>query len=269
MPAASTRGVRFRCRPHAAPPCSASIASRPDLSLVPGVRPRGPAPERLHLLPNFRRCRGDQYRGAPAHAVPAHDEGLVRPDLGPGSCRECAGTQGIARGGGEVKGGDERMVRLEALWQAYARAIAPMLEELPDFSRLDAALASARANNLKLLAEMNRFTSQLEHTAEAKADRLRMVQTRTGPAGNHRELSRCCRGDRQHLCRQRAAPFWRTPRHLRAAHPCRGHGGAGAVLRARLRGGDRLARLQGLPADRSGAALSAAALPAHLPKRSV
>lgn len=94
--------------------------------------------------------------------------------------------------GGAVIGGDERPVFLPAvkapegqatlakadvIWRRYKELLAPLAAGafLPE--QLDAANRYARGNNLKLLKLMNDLTTQLEQTANVKADTLRKVQT--------------------------------------------------------------------------------------------
>jgi hypothetical protein len=102
-------------------------------------------------------------------------------------------TLGGFQHGGMVIGGDENPVYLaavsapkgraildkaDAIWQPYKAFLAPLANGngyLPE--QLEAADRYARANNLKLLALMNGLTTQLEQTANAKADILRKVQT--------------------------------------------------------------------------------------------
>lgn len=95
--------------------------------------------------------------------------------------------------GGMVRGGDDKPVQLtridspegraildetNKLWLPYREALAPLLGSNPYTSeQLAAAEQDARDNNLKLLGLMNALTSQLEQTANAKADTLRKVQT--------------------------------------------------------------------------------------------
>ncbi|OWW22418.1 type IV pili methyl-accepting chemotaxis transducer N-terminal domain-containing protein [Noviherbaspirillum denitrificans] len=95
--------------------------------------------------------------------------------------------------GGTATGGDDKPVRLarvdspegrnvlaqaNELWLPYRQKLVPLLAP-GAFTPLQLAEASekARDTNLKLLALMNALTSQLEQTANAKADTLRMVQT--------------------------------------------------------------------------------------------
>lgn len=95
--------------------------------------------------------------------------------------------------GGIVSGGDERPVQLAAvtsdegrellasaqeLWRPFRLLLLPLLQSpVPDPPALDAAVGYARLNNLALLALMNKLTTHLERTANAKADLLRKVQT--------------------------------------------------------------------------------------------
>jgi two-component system chemotaxis sensor kinase CheA len=99
--------------------------------------------------------------------------------------------------GGQTTGGDDKPVLLaavttpegreillkaNAIWQPYKEMLAPLVSApLAPGSRhtpeqLDAAVRFARANNLNLLALMNKLTTNMEHTANAKADTLRKVQ---------------------------------------------------------------------------------------------
>lgn len=74
--------------------------------------------------------------------------------------------------------GQATLAQADAIWRPYKELLAPLttgnafLQE-----QLDAADRYARANNLKLLGLMNDLTTQLERTANAKADTLRKVQT--------------------------------------------------------------------------------------------
>ncbi|MBI1891963.1 MAG: type IV pili methyl-accepting chemotaxis transducer N-terminal domain-containing protein [Burkholderiales bacterium] len=95
--------------------------------------------------------------------------------------------------GATVTGGDDKQVFLpaveseqgrailadaNAVWQPYKRLLTPIYASAtvtPE--QFDAADRYAHANNLKLLALMNRLTTDLEKTANAKADTLRKVQT--------------------------------------------------------------------------------------------
>ncbi|QAU32865.1 type IV pili methyl-accepting chemotaxis transducer N-terminal domain-containing protein [Janthinobacterium sp. 17J80-10] len=74
--------------------------------------------------------------------------------------------------------GQAILQKAEAIWLPYKKILAPLVAErafTPE--QLAAADRYARANNLKLLALMNELTTQLEQTANAKADMLRTVQT--------------------------------------------------------------------------------------------
>lgn len=95
--------------------------------------------------------------------------------------------------GATVMGGNEKLVFLAAaptaegqatlakadvIWLPYKALLAPLTAGnafMPE--QLDAADRYARSNNLKLLGLMNNLTTQLEQTANAKADTLRQVQT--------------------------------------------------------------------------------------------
>ncbi|MCA1979611.1 MAG: type IV pili methyl-accepting chemotaxis transducer N-terminal domain-containing protein [Thiobacillus sp.] len=95
--------------------------------------------------------------------------------------------------GGEVKGGDGTPVPLvavaspagrailakaRAVWDPYLAALQPVLRGDASWeTRLPAAVAYGRANNVKLLGLMNDLTSHLEREASAKASRLRLIQT--------------------------------------------------------------------------------------------
>jgi two-component system chemotaxis sensor kinase CheA len=95
--------------------------------------------------------------------------------------------------GGKVMGGNEKEVfipavqapegratlaKAEDIWRPYKALLDP-LTSTTNFTteQLAAADVYARANNLKLLKLMNDLTTQLEQTANAKADILRKVQT--------------------------------------------------------------------------------------------
>ncbi|GAC1623765.1 MAG: hypothetical protein NVS9B10_09080 [Nevskia sp.] len=72
----------------------------------------------------------------------------------------------------------EILGRTDTIWQPYGSLLAPLLAGPPYTSaQLDAAVLYARRNNLALLTLMNRLTTHLEQTANAKADWLRRVQT--------------------------------------------------------------------------------------------
>lgn len=74
--------------------------------------------------------------------------------------------------------GQAILAQADAIWRPYRQLLAPLVTAptyLPE--QLDTANRYARANNLKLLALMNKLTTQLEQTANAKADTLRKVQT--------------------------------------------------------------------------------------------
>ena len=106
----------------------------------------------------------------------------------------------------ESAAGRDLLQQARDVWRPYLAALQPMfdyLEALPvaapavfadapapaadvasaadsrtaEAAVLSAAVAVARANNLKLLDLMNRFTGHLEQLAKHKADRLRLVQT--------------------------------------------------------------------------------------------
>ncbi len=99
--------------------------------------------------------------------------------------------EGFVRGGAVI-GGDGKPATLQAvnsdggrqildqavpLWAVYREALAPLYGEQFSLSYLATAVAAARANNIKLLGLMNDLTNHLEAVANAKANRLRMVQT--------------------------------------------------------------------------------------------
>jgi two-component system chemotaxis sensor kinase CheA len=102
-------------------------------------------------------------------------------------------TLGGFQHGAMVAGGNEKEVFLpavtsaegravldkaDAIWGPYKELLAPLTTGNPFMpEQLDAADRYARANNLPLLGLMNELTTQLEHTANAKADTLRKVQT--------------------------------------------------------------------------------------------
>jgi len=74
--------------------------------------------------------------------------------------------------------GQATLAKADAIWGPYKELLAPLVTGnafLPE--QLDAADRYARANNLILLGLMNDLTTQLERTANAKADTLRRVQT--------------------------------------------------------------------------------------------
>ena len=104
----------------------------------------------------------------------------------------------------ESAAGRELLHQAREVWRPYLAALQPMLdylEALPaaasvvsadtlalaadaasdsrqaEVAVLTAAVGVARANNLKLLDLMNRFTGHLEQLAKHKADRLRLVQS--------------------------------------------------------------------------------------------
>ncbi|MHB1676311.1 MAG: type IV pili methyl-accepting chemotaxis transducer N-terminal domain-containing protein [Sulfuriferula sp.] len=97
------------------------------------------------------------------------------------------------RHGGEVTGGDNRLVMLKAItsqaglsildraqriWQPYLSAITAVLDsQADDANMLNAAVTYGRAYNLQLLSLMNELTTHLESEASAKAGRLRQIQT--------------------------------------------------------------------------------------------
>ena len=63
------------------------------------------------------------------------------------------------------------------IWQPYFRLLQPVIAGKETSEELEVALEYALDNNLKLLGLMNDLTSDLEHVAETRASRLRMVQT--------------------------------------------------------------------------------------------
>ena len=94
--------------------------------------------------------------------------------------------------GGAVTGGDGKPANLRAvsteagralmdqtlpLWAEYRAALVPLLGPAIDTPIITAAVIAARSNNLKLLGLMNDLTNHLEQVANAKANRLRWVQT--------------------------------------------------------------------------------------------
>jgi len=96
------------------------------------------------------------------------------------------------RDGGKVTGGDGKpvyLVQVETpkghqvvsdayeIWNPYLVKLQPILKN-PAFSsaQLDEAVAYARPNSLKLLGLMNELTTDLEHTANRQAERLRWIQ---------------------------------------------------------------------------------------------
>lgn len=94
--------------------------------------------------------------------------------------------------GATVPGGDGKPVYLAAaegaqaadilqkalaLWGPYQQVLAPVLAGEPKPEQLQAAVAYAKANNLKLLGLMNELTTALEAVAGQRASTLRMVQT--------------------------------------------------------------------------------------------
>lgn len=97
------------------------------------------------------------------------------------------------RHGGTVTSGDEKQVvisavsseqgiaimeQAEAIWKPYKALMVPLYSSAPGVPiQFDEADSYARANNLKLLALMNKLTTDLEKTANTKADTLRKVQT--------------------------------------------------------------------------------------------
>ena len=97
------------------------------------------------------------------------------------------------RQGGRVMGGDDKPVELApvttvdaqssldkagTIWRPYKNLLAPLMTGGAYATQdLDAAVLYARQNNLMLLGLMNGLTTQLEKTANAKADWLRRVQT--------------------------------------------------------------------------------------------
>ena len=102
-------------------------------------------------------------------------------------------TLGAFQHGAKVMGSNEKLVFLaaatsaegqatlakaDAIWGAYKELLAPLTSGnafLPE--QLAAADRYARDNNLLLLGLMNDLTTQLERTANSKADTLRQVQT--------------------------------------------------------------------------------------------
>ena len=74
--------------------------------------------------------------------------------------------------------GQAILQKAEVIWLPYKKILAPLQSE-GGFTQEQLAAADryARTNNLKLLALMNDLTTQLEQTANAKADMLRTVQT--------------------------------------------------------------------------------------------
>ncbi len=108
------------------------------------------------------------------------------------------GTLTAFEHGGSVPGGDSKSVILnavtapesvaslmeaKALWQPLKNAIAPFMSDdtqasipVPSIA-LEHAMRSARERNTRLLTLMNELTSQLDNTARAKANRLRLAQT--------------------------------------------------------------------------------------------
>lgn len=103
------------------------------------------------------------------------------------------GTLAAFEHGGSVPGGDGLLVKLHAVsspegralvanaktvWLPLKNAITPFLTDDTYAPRaLENAVSAARERNMQLLALMNDLTSQLERTARAKADGLRLVQT--------------------------------------------------------------------------------------------
>ncbi|MFZ2989749.1 type IV pili methyl-accepting chemotaxis transducer N-terminal domain-containing protein [Ideonella sp.] len=96
------------------------------------------------------------------------------------------------RVGATVPGGDGKPVALAAaegpqaaeilqkavaLWGPYQEVLAPVLAGEPRPEQLQAAVAYAKANNLKLLGLMNELTTALEAVAGQRASTLRLVQT--------------------------------------------------------------------------------------------
>lgn len=94
--------------------------------------------------------------------------------------------------GGTVAGGDGKPVYLRAaggekiaailkqareVWAPYQQLLAPVLAGTPSDADMQAVVAYARANNLKLLGLMNELTTALEAVASERASRLRAVQT--------------------------------------------------------------------------------------------
>ena len=93
--------------------------------------------------------------------------------------------------GATVPGGDGKPVYLPAaagdaarqavtaalaLWQPYRQQLTPILEGRETPAELAAAVAYARANNVKLLGLMNDLTTALEKNATERANFLRLVQ---------------------------------------------------------------------------------------------
>ena len=94
--------------------------------------------------------------------------------------------------GATVPGGDGKPVFLKAaegpraaailqnaqdIWTPYQQVLAPVLTGGATQAQLQAAVAYARANNLKMLGLMNQLTTTLEAVASDRASALRMVQT--------------------------------------------------------------------------------------------
>jgi two-component system NtrC family sensor kinase len=65
------------------------------------------------------------------------------------------------------------------IWSAYKEKLAPVLAARDSVSdeKLQAAIAFATVNNLKLLGLMNNLTSELENISNARAKTLRLIQT--------------------------------------------------------------------------------------------
>lgn len=94
--------------------------------------------------------------------------------------------------GATVPGGDGKSVALsaatspaalkslaetEGIWKTYLIKLQPVLNKTATPEQLAAAVAYARANNVKLLGLMNELTSTLEAEANQRATQLRWVQT--------------------------------------------------------------------------------------------
>lgn len=101
-------------------------------------------------------------------------------------------TLGGFQNGATVIGGDEKpaalqavtapkgrviLVKADAIWRPYKALLDPLTSGTGSPEQFDSADRYARENNLTLLALMNKLTTQLEQTANAKADTLRKVQT--------------------------------------------------------------------------------------------
>ena len=74
--------------------------------------------------------------------------------------------------------GREILEKATKIWTPYQQLLAPLVShKVQSLEELTAAVSYARDNNLQLLALMNSLTTNLEQTANAKADMLRKVQT--------------------------------------------------------------------------------------------